>query len=211
MPKKRKVKAKRTVPPFEGKIRDWGLGYLRKNRWKVAAMCDDDDLKQDAFLVYWRVRQYHPKVTRMADFMKLYRVSLCGALMSRSRACFPNPYNLGQENHCMSLTTDDGGDLMDITGGAVYHSAAAEVEDYFDLLQRLPLELRDAFLLLVREFTGTGSIPQRERELLNGKKRREPLRMALARAVGCDLGRDLITEIGQALGVTSNEEAKERA
>ena len=211
MPRKRKtVKVARTTPPFEGEIKNWGLSYLRKNRWKVAAMCDDDDLKQDAFLVYWRVRQYHPKVTRMADFMRLYRVSLHGILVNRSKACFPNPYNLGQENHCTSLTADDGGDLMDITGSAVYHSAAIEVEDYLDLLQRLPLELRDAFLLLIREFMGTGSVPQRERELLNGRRRKEPLRIALARAVGCDVGRDLIAEIGQVLGVTNNEATKEQ-
>ena len=211
MPRKRKpVKVEKTAPPFEGEIKNWGLSYLRKNRWKVAAMCDDDDLKQDAFLVYWRVRQYHPKVTRMADFMRLYRVSLHGILVNRSKACFPNPYNLGQENHCTSLTADDGGDLMDITGSAVCHSAAIEVEDYLDLLQRLPLELRDAFLLLIREFMGTDSVPQRERELLNGRKRKEPLRIALARAVGCDVGRDLIAEIGQVLGVTNNETTKEQ-
>ena len=211
MPRKRKiVRTKRTTPPFEGKIKNWGLGYLRKNRWKIAAMCDDDDLKQDAFLVYWRVRQYHPEVTRMADFMKLYRVSLHGILVNRSKACFPNPYNLGQENHCMSLTADNGGDLTEITGSAVCHSAVVEVEDYLDLLQRLPLELRDAFLLLIREFTGMSTTPQRERELLNGKRRKEPFRIALARAVGCDVGRDLIAEIGQALGVVNNEAVKEQ-
>ena len=213
MPRRRKTirakRAKGTPPPFEGKIEAWGLGYLRKNRWKVAAMCDDDDLKQDAFLVYWRVRQYHPTVTRISDFMRLYRVSLHGILVNRSKACFPNPYNMGQENNCMSLTADDGGDLSDIIRGAVYHSAATEVEDYLDLLQRLPSELQGAFMLLVREFTGVSSIPQRERECLSGKTRREPLRIALARAVGCDVGRDLIAEIGQALGVFNSETAKE--
>lgn len=197
-----------TPPPFEGKIRNWGLAFLRRNAWKVAAMCDGEDLQQEAFMIYWRIRTKHPRITDLDEFLRMYKVGLRFYLVGASCACFPNPYNMGQEAHCSSLTAIDGGDLTDLGTGAVC-SFGNEVDDYLGLLQKLPAELQAVFMLLIREFLGLENIPIRESRRLNGRLRREPFEFALARRVGCPPTRDLVSEIAYKLGIvdfTNREE-----
>ena len=192
-------------PPFEGEIEKIGMKYLRNNHWRIASMYDRDDLRQEAYLVYLRQLRKYPKMPSRAAFIRLYRTNLWGRIQSVSAWCFPNPYNMGLENRCYSMTQEDGDDV-NIGLGGVVASTGLEVESYLELLEKLPKELHEAFMLLVREFTGLGEIEIQETVRLNGKMRREGLSEALARAAGLDLKRDVVEEIGRALGVVSPDE-----
>ena len=198
-------------PPFEGRIKNHGLSYLRKNYWRMAAASDDEDLQQDAYLMYLRVRRDHPDITKTAEFMRLYRPALYGLLVWRSRQCFPNPFNMGEKARCYSLDSviyanGEQHSCSEISESrSLFGILDSEMGSYLRLIQQLPLELQEAFILLIKEFNGQEVIPLRTSKKLKGKTWREPLAIALARKVGYDLSRDLIHEIGLVLGVTTTE------
>ena len=192
-------------PPFEGRIQTWSMQYLRKHRWQIAAMCDNDDFQQIGWMLYLQARHKYPKLTNFAGFFRLYRTYLYFYIKTKARQCFPNPYNMGAENRCYSMTRGDG-ESSDPELNNVFTSTGLEVESYLELLEKLPKELHEAFMLLVREFTGLGRIEIQETVRLNGKMRREDLSRALARAAGFDPNRNVLGEIGQALGVATPDE-----
>ena len=111
-------KVKGGVPEFEGKVEKWGMSFLRRNYWRIAAMYDQEDLEQEAFTVYWSVKFRHPRITE-SEFMRLYKARLRGVMKTRSAACFPNPYNFGEDRGCISLTTEAGFDLTEVLVSAV--------------------------------------------------------------------------------------------
>ena len=204
----RRAKKDEGVPPFEGEVRNWGVGYFRKNKWKVASMYDDSDIQQDVFMIYWRTKRNYPHITSRSEFMRLFKGALRMRVYGKATQCFPNPYNVGAENRCYSLTSAvDGRDLTDELLGGVYSSVAAEAEDYLMLLQKLPFELQEAFIVLIREFLGLENVSLVGSIRLDGTRRTVPFETALAKRIGSPNKRDLLSRIARELGIV--EERKE--
>ena len=194
-------------PVFEGKIKDWGLSYLRKNRWKVAAVWDDDDLQQTAFYLYWRVCVYHAHISDEDEFLRLYKVAMGFLLSSTASACFPNPFNVGYENRCFSLTDEEGGDI-DIAekNGAAVYDYVSDLEVCLDVIKCVPDELRGVCAALFREALGIKPMSALTRRRLKGHSSVEPINLTLARLFGFDQDRDVLSEVATCLSEYQLEE-----
>lgn len=183
-------------PAFEGKIKDWGLSYLRRHRWKVAAVWDDEDLQQNAFYLYWRVCVYHAHISDEDEFLRLYKVAMGFLLSSTASACFPNTYNVGYENRCFSLTDEEGGsiDIAEKNGAAVY-DYVSDLEVCLDVIKCVPDELRGVCAALFREALGIKPMSALTRRRLKGHSSVEPINLTLARLFGFDRDRDVLSEV----------------
>lgn len=206
--KKRKTRRRLPVrlrkeqqPPYEGRIKDYGLKYLWKNHWRIAAMCASEDIEQEAFYIYWRVHVQNPGIVDVDEFMRVYRVALAFRVKKHSKACFPNPYNVSVDGgRSISTTLPDGSNLLERLGAAVY-SSGSYVEEYLDVASRLPDELRAVYLALVRDALELVPIPSRLRRRLNGTWRREDLNRALAKMLSLPQGPDWIARTEEAVAI----------
>mgnify|MGYP000276609036 CR=1 FL=1 len=194
-------------PAFKGKIKDWGLSYLRRNRWKVAAVWDDDDLQQNAFYLYWRVCVYHAHISDEDEFLRLYKVAMGFLLSSTASACFPNPFNVGYENRCFSLTDEEGADI-DIAkkNGAAVYDYVGDLEVCLDVIKCVPDELRGVCAALFREALGIKPMSALTRRRLKGNSSVEPINLTLARLFGFDQDRDVLSEVATCLSEYQLEE-----
>ncbi len=192
-------------PKFEGSVKQWAMAFMRKNYWRIAAMYDREDLEQEAFTIYWSVQFNHPTLTDKVEFMRLFKARMRGMMKTRSAACFPNPYNFGQDSGCISLTSDTGGDLTEVFVSSVCISAG-DLEVCLDLASRLPSELREVFMALVREAIGIEAVPFRWRRRLTGRATPETLNGSLARRFNLSSDRDLFAEVSAAINKIQKED-----
>lgn len=61
------------LPDFAGVISSWASAYAAKNAWRVEPLMGYDDLMQDAFLVFIKIRDRYPEVTEAKHFMALFK------------------------------------------------------------------------------------------------------------------------------------------
>ena len=185
--KKRRPMTARQIalgPQFDGEIERWGLWFLKREFWRIASMYSREELNQEAFFVFWQVRCRHPNVHSRRTFLKIYKTSLRWHVTTMARQCFPNPYNAGSENRCISLTGPDGRDRSAGVLSAAYGYASNEAEACLDLMQRVPPELRESFAILLREIMGWGSIVVSSERLVGRRSGLLPFERALMRKVG---------------------------
>lgn len=180
--------------------RQWGEPYMLKHLWRIKGMYDREDAKQDAFFMYLRCYRYHPGKSQ-DDIFRLYRKSLPLLLNTRSRQCFPNTH---------AYVEEQGRLVVEIEDHEAAFSTTNELEqclDFFSLdLTLLPSELAGVLRLIIDEvFGGKSCIIQRRALRLNGKPRREPFSIAVARAAGIDRSRDPIEELRVALGIEESQ------
>ncbi len=201
---KRGVSHSRLLSWYEDGPRQWGESFLRRNHWKVAGMCSREDLEQDAKLIYIRCFRYWytqrtSKKTK-EEIFKIYKRSMYTLLLSRSQQCFPNPYAYIEDQGRTVVSLDD------------YNSPVTTVNEleacltYFSgWLASLPKELSDALRLIIEDFCGDPCINQRESPKLDGKVRKEPFEIALARKAGLDLDRDVVGELATAMNLKEHK------
>lgn len=177
---------------YNKRARQWGENYLRSRLWRIRAMYDSEDIKQDAFAVYLGVFRRHPKCGEN-DLLKIYRCALWGRVNNRSRQCFPNSY---------AYERGIGKLVLDINECTLIHSVEHELaftlDTFSDLFEKLPEELVGVLKLLIRDFVGVSCIEQRRLKRLSGRPRLEPLGIALARTAKLDPSRDLFDELYEA-------------
>ncbi len=207
MPYRNRLRRKRLngIVAFEGRIKDWGLAFLRRNHWKVAAIWDQDDIAQEVFYIYWRIRVQHPELTEEAEFLKIYRVALRFRLIRHASDCFPNSYNSGPENQCLSLTGEGGRDITESLSGAVY-DCVADVEECMDVIGRVPEELQVVCVAMFREIFGIEPLPTCSRRHLRGRPTLEPVNLMFARLFGFSADRDVVSEVATCLSNYQLEE-----
>lgn len=192
--KRHKVKSShiRLTKFYDQRARQWGENYLRRHHWRIRAMYDSEDIKQDAFAVYLGVYRRHPKCGEK-DLLKIYRCALWGRVNNRSRQCFPNSYAYERGIGKLVLDIDDCSPTH-----FVGHELALSLDIFSDLFEKLPEELVEVLKLLIRDFVGTSCIEQRRLKRLSGRPRLEPLGIALARVAKLDPSRDLFDELYEA-------------
>ena len=180
---------------YDKRARKWGENYLRRHLWRIRAMYDYEDVKQDAFAVYLGVYRRHPKGNEN-DLFKIYRCALWGRVNNRSRQCFPNTYAYERGKGKLVLEINESTLLH-----SVEHELAFTLESFSDLFEKLPEELVGVLKLLIRDFVGVSCIEQRKLKRLSGRPRLEPLTIALARAANLNPSRDLFDELCEAFNV----------
>jgi len=212
---KRGTSHARLLKLYHQRAKRWGEYYLLKQLWRIGAMYDLEDVRQDAFEIWTRVYRRHArKGTRWTpepDLFRIYKQAMWGRITNRSRQCFPNTFAYAAErgkvvkdiegleeslaggtnlSDCMSKSYSDDLD------GDLDHSLA--ILDH--LIKTLPTELAEVLWVLVHDFCGKPCIERRERKRLSGTSKPEPLRTALARYLDTDPTRDLIAELASELG-----------
>ena len=180
---------------YDKRARQWGENYLRRNWWRIRAMYDLEDIRQDAFAVYLGVYRRHPKGNEN-DLFKVYRCALWGRVNNRSRQCFPNTHAYEQGIGKVVLDIDEPK-----IAHLIEHELAFTLDSFSHLFEKLPEELVEVLKLLIRDFIGVSCIEQRRVRRLSGRIRLEPLGVALARTAKLDLSRDLFEELSLAFDV----------
>jgi len=178
---------------YRKRARKWGENYLRRHWWRIAVMYDHEDLQQEALLVFVRVYRHFPGRSE-ADLFRIYKRSLSGLLVNRSKQCFPNPhaYIKGIGRFVTEMDEDKLAQPFE-------HEADAFLTYYSSVAARLPAELAEVLKLLIRDLVGVSCIEQRRARKTSGGTRTEPLNVALARIVGSNTSRDLLSELETAL------------
>ena len=190
--RKGKLSNKRLVKLYDERARQWGENYLRRRLWRIQAMYDSEDIRQDAFAVYLGVYRRHPKCGE-TDLFKIYRCALWGRVNNRSRQCFPNSYAYEKGIGKLVLDINECNLIH-----SVEHELAFTLDTFSDLFEKLPEELVEVLKLLIRDFVGVSCIEQRRLKRLSGRPRLEPLGIALARKAKLDPSRDLFDELYEA-------------
>ena len=181
MPKRRSRKADmaRLQKLYNKRAQQWGENYLRRHLWRIRAMYDYEDIRQDAFAVYLGVYRRHPGCSEN-DLFKIYRCALWGRVTNRSRQCFPNSYAYEEGKGKLVIDIDEC-----TFSHLVEHELAFTLDSFSYLLERLPEELAGVLKLLIRDFVGVSCIEQRRARRLSGRTRLEPLIVFLIGKKSC--------------------------
>lgn len=103
-------------PVWDGYVRNWTVGFIKKNLWRCDKVTDFDDLLQDAYLIFVRIRERYPRVVEPRHFMALFRTTMSNEMCNISRRqqqremaikdldCDPCEY----AEVCMSEFTNEG-------------------------------------------------------------------------------------------------------
>jgi hypothetical protein len=63
----------------------WTRKFIRNNIWRTETINDMDDLIQDSYIVFMKVRDSYPQVVEAPLFMKLYQTALWRTFMDKGR------------------------------------------------------------------------------------------------------------------------------
>lgn len=199
-----KTANKHLIRLYKKRACKWGESYLIRHWWRIGAMYDIEDIRQDAFAVFLRVYRRHPKLPE-PDLFRIYKRGIQGRLDNRSRQCFPNSYAYVAGQGRLVSNIDDDTRFLPTTA----HEADTFLEYWSDVSVGLPRELAEVLKLLIRDFVGTSCIEQRRKRKLSGRPRIEPLSMALTRLVESEPSRDLLSELEAVLVAHNDETIKE--
>lgn len=130
---------------WEGAIKNWTIKFILKNKWRCDAIHDIDDLLQDAYLVFMKIKARYPQVTEERHFMALYKSALSNAICDRSR--YMRRKNLIHlelhETAYDALTATMVGDTTNAGHlGVVLSSAPQELQQALTLISTEPEKLR---------------------------------------------------------------------
>jgi len=72
-------------PQWDDIVVGWTKNFIRQNYWRTETYNDKEDLLQDAYVVFMKVRDSYPQVVEAPLFMKLYKTALWRAFMDKGR------------------------------------------------------------------------------------------------------------------------------
>lgn len=72
-------------PKWDDEIRGWTRKFIRQNYWRTETINDVNDLMQDAYIVFMKVRDSYPCVVEAPLFMRLYQTALWRTFMDKGR------------------------------------------------------------------------------------------------------------------------------
>lgn len=73
------------TPVWEGEIHGWARKYIRKNLWRVDSIHSAEDLEQEAYLTFLRVKAAYPRVVEPRHFMALFKTAMANEMTDRAR------------------------------------------------------------------------------------------------------------------------------
>ncbi len=73
------------VPCWDASFRGYAINFIKKNHWRCEQLHDFDDLLQDAYLTFRRVKAAYPSITKPKHFMALFKVALNNEMIDRAR------------------------------------------------------------------------------------------------------------------------------
>ena len=149
------------IPEWDEEIRTWTLRFIYKNRWRCDRIHEADDLLQDAFLIFDKIRTKYPRVVDKRHFMALYKRAIINRTHDMS-------LYVKRKREIHQDTTLDVSDLYAGNIGELTNAGYANA-----LLAEAPEELRIALRLLQTNPEVLRGLPKtKERLNLNEKLRR---------------------------------------
>ena len=83
------------TPSWEGSIEGYTVNYIKKTLWRMKSKCDFEDLYQEAYLVFDRLKKHYHCIRTPQHFMALYKTALWRdfidfgiALAKKTQPCF---------------------------------------------------------------------------------------------------------------------------
>ena len=176
------------TPVWEGDIQNYAKSYISKNAWKVDEVNSFDDLLQDAYLVFHKVKTAYPRVVEAPHFMALFKTALANSMIDKARY---------RQRKLEIMATQDA-DISEAMNGQL--PLAEVVGEYSNdghiriVLEELPEEIK----LILSVFSDEEKL-----KLLRQKTRRSPVRetlvMKLCRVAGVPWRKEIATELREAL------------
>ena len=62
-------------PKFSGPVEGWVVNFVSKNYWRVSRTMPRDDLMQEAYVVFLKVKRAYPDLDSPSHFMALFKTS----------------------------------------------------------------------------------------------------------------------------------------
>lgn len=139
------------LPEFKGAIEGWVVNHMRSNYWRVASTIEREDVMQEAYVVFLRVKRRYPAVEGPKHFMSLFKMAWVNQFTDLAnedtarRAEVPMP----------SRRTDDGdeiayepvGELANAGElGVALSQAPSEVKAVLQLFLNAPQEILELAL-----------------------------------------------------------------
>lgn len=72
-------------PEWNSAFCGWATNFIRKNKWRCDSAIDFEDLLQDAYLTFRRVKASYPRVTEPKHFMALFKTAMRNEMFDRAR------------------------------------------------------------------------------------------------------------------------------
>lgn len=168
-------KANLYSPQWEGPIKGWARSFTIKNKWRCDTILDNEDLMQDAYLVFLKLAKHYPGVREPRHFMALFKTALSNEMHNYARTMRGRP------------DTIDDGDCVEYTNWG-YVAA---------LLATAPEELKLALAVYADEgkLKELSDDPIRPRFSRDNLVARETLNDKLARIGGFNPSFDVVTAI----------------
>lgn len=123
-------------PTWEGSVEQWTRGYTRSHKWRCDIIHDVDDLTQDGYILFDKLKKRYPRIVDPAVFMGLYKTCFVNFINDKScRMRNKKRLYVDQPQDVSELWTNNVGE----TTNSGYLSA---------LLAEAPEELRLALMLV---------------------------------------------------------------
>lgn len=72
-------------PSWEGEIVNWTRKFIRQNKWRTQTFYDEEDLYNEAYLVFMKIQKTYPRIVEAPMFMRMYQTALWRHFMSSGR------------------------------------------------------------------------------------------------------------------------------
>lgn len=71
-------------PVWSDEYKNWSSFFNRKNKWRCNRILDEDDLLQEAYLVFHNIKASYPRVVEPKLFMGLFKRAMINKMHDRS-------------------------------------------------------------------------------------------------------------------------------
>jgi DNA-directed RNA polymerase specialized sigma24 family protein len=108
--------------PWDGPIKGYAINFIEHVAWMFANRCEPDDLLQEAWVVYWKVSEAYPHISKRKHFMALFKSALRNHFINYNRKLkrFPDVVSLADGGD------GEGGDSSEMLPPVTDGLAAAE-------------------------------------------------------------------------------------
>jgi hypothetical protein len=139
---KRKVLKKKWTPVYEGPIQGFVKNHLKKNFWRVSSYMDYEDLLQDSYVIFLKLRDRYTTVDDPRWFMSLFMRSFSNHVINLSKK---RTLNSLEVLDCEFFT--EGEEDFSILSTAV--GERDNLGYYETVLSQAPPEIRSALSILI--------------------------------------------------------------